>query len=604
MPSPLISSLLDTLRQGDLSSVSRLMPPRTLQALSAQERGELERSLVQFGESALDGDHDLARAIASLQLATQLDPESSRPWALLGHAWQRTAEESGEPSDLRTALTCFREAQRRGPLETPQVASLGEALRHVGIETGDTTLIGEAREVYLKALQEGTAFDGIQGQLWLGLARSSILLFEISRQKPYRKESLHAFEEASKRDPFSPSLYLEWANAVLMGAGERADRTRLDQVIGLGQRAVNLAPESPIARCQLARLLTVRACGLEDPTDFVRAQEQLDWLVQRHPHHPLTHQAAGTVAMARARYFEEISQLEEAARCFRRAAELDPSLLSPWSSLNSALFLLSGLLEHEQTAAEAVHAAGHAHRLRPWACRERLDLALSLLRLGEISMTAGPLEQAISLLEGLLEERGPQHPDALEWFYHLGCAYDFLGDASGQDRCYEKAIEMLQKVVEADPARHYARMNLAQAHLHLGEVNDDVDHLLRAIEQFAELSNIDRDSPLVWEEWAVALLTLSQLMQDPANLEMSELLLREAEEKLMTAALLGSGAAWFTLGCLYALAERPEQALRALRRAQELGELPPVRDLSEHPWLASLHELPEFQLLLTQLSDN
>lgn len=604
MPSPLISSLLDTLRKGDLSSVSRLMPPRTLQSLSAEERLDLERSLVHLGESALDGDHDLARAIASLQLATQLAPESSRPWALLGHAWQRTAEESGEPSDLRTALGCFREAQRRGPLETPQVASLGEALRHVGAETGDATLIGEAREVYLKALQQNSALDGIQGQLWLGLARSAVLLFEISRQKSYRKEALQAFEEASKRDPFSPSLYLEWANAVLLGTAERADRARLDQAIGLGQRAVHLAPESPIARCQLARLLTVRAVGLEDPADFQRAQEQVDWLVQRHPHHPLTHQASGSLAMARARYFEEISQLEEAACSFRRAAELDPSLLSPWSSLNAALFLLAGILESEQTAAEAVHAAGHAHRLRPWACRERLDLALSLLRLGEITLTAGPLEQAINLLEGLVEERGVQHPDALDWLYHLGCAYDFLGDASGQDRCYERAIEMLQKVVERDPARHYARMNLAQAHLHLGEVNDDVDHLLRAIEHFGELSKIDRDSPLVWEEWAIALLTLSQLMRDPANLEMSELLLREAEEKLMTAAALGSGAAWFTLGCLYALAERPEQALRSLKRAQEMGDLPSSRDLSEHPWLASLHELAEFQLLLTELSDN
>ena len=604
MPSPLISSLLDTLRQGDLSSLSRLMPPRTLHSLSQEERGELERSLIHLGESALEGDRDLARAIASLQLATQLAPESCRSWALLGHAWQRTAEDSGEPCDLRTALSCFREAQRRGPLETPQAASLGEALRHIGVETGQTSLVAEAREVYLKTLQRAPSLDGIAGQLWLGLARSSVLLYEISRQTSTLQEALHAFEESSKRDPFSPSLYLEWANALLMVSEERAQKDHLNQVVALGQRAVHLAPESPIARCQLTRLLTVRAVNLEDPSDFHKAQEQVDWLLQRHPHHPLSHQAAGTLAMARARYFEESLQLEEAALCFRRAAELDPSLLGPWSGLHAALFLLAGILESEQTAAEAVHAAGHAHRLRPWACRERLDLALALLRLGEITLTAAPLEQAIELLEGLVEERGLQHPESLDWLYHLGCAHDFLGDASGQDRCYERAIEALQKVVDQDPARHYARMNLAQAHLHLGEVNDDIDHLLRSIEHFAELSNIDRDSPLVWEEWAVALLTLSQLMQDPASLEMSELLLREAEEKLMSAASLGSGSCWFTLGCLYALADRPEQAIRSLKRAQEMGDLPSGHDLSQHPWLVSLHELAEFQLLLTHLTDN
>jgi tetratricopeptide (TPR) repeat protein len=603
MPSPLISTLLDTLRQGDLTSVPRLINHSTLNDLTEMERQELEQTLVALGETAIDQDRDLERAIASLQLATQLQPEAARPWALLGHAWQRTAEESGEPSDLRCALECFREAQRRGELDTPQYASLGEALRHYGVEVGDVALIQEAREAYLKALQGAEAWEESQGSLWLGLARSSIVLFEITRQRSHQKEALKAFEEASKRDPFSPSLCLEWATALMAGQSDRLDSHRIERAVELGRRALDLAPESAVAHFHLARLQTMRGMALEDPTDFNRAQDQVNWLLKHHPNHPLAHQAAGTLAMARARYFEQTALLEQAIASFRRAAELDPSLLGPWSSLSSALFLLAGMTEQESLAAEAVHAAGHAQRLRPWSCRERTDLALALIRLGELSFAAAPLEQAIEILEGLLEERGSSNSEAQDWLYHLGCAYDFLGDTSGQDRHYLQAIECLQKLVTADPSRAHAKMNLAQAHLHLGEVSDDVEHLLKSIELFTELAKLEPDSALIWEEWGIALVTLSELMRDPVHENMHPLLQREAEEKLMEACALGSESAWFSLACLYALAQESQMAMQALQRCRQAEVCPTIKELTEHPWLVTLHGHPGFQQFLEEITD-
>jgi tetratricopeptide (TPR) repeat protein len=374
--------------------------------------------------------------------------------------------------------------------------------------------------------------------------------------------------------------------------------------VDLAEKALDLAPESAIARFHLARLLTAKGLVMEQPSEFILAQTHVDWLCREHPHHPLAHQAAGQLLMARARYFEEPELLETATVCFRRAAELDPSQPGPWSNLSSALFMLAGITEREHIAAEAVHAAGHAYRLRPWASREKTELALALIRLGELSFAAAPLEQAIDTLESLIAERGAASSEVIDWRYHLGCAYDFLGDTSGQDKHYAKAIEQLEQVVEADPSRSHAQMNLAQAHLHLGEVTDDVEQILKAIEYFNDLSKVDRDSWLVWEEWGVALMTLSELMKDPAHAEMSPLLLREAEEKLMSAGALGSSTAWFNLGCLYALAGEPQSAVQALMRCHRGGMLPTAREIEEHPWLVSLHGDPEFQRFMAQIAES
>jgi tetratricopeptide (TPR) repeat protein len=178
---------------------------------------------------------------------------------------------------------------------------------------------------------------------------------------------------------------------------------------------------------------------------------------------------------------------------------------------------------------------------------------------------------------------------------------DFLGDYTEDAAYYEKAAEVLSKVLRIDPEYYHARYNLALALSHLGETSSDIHALQKANELFELLLEKDNEDEMAWNDWGLSLLHLAQLIEDPLNTELARKCFEEAENKFLHAAALGFTPAFYNLACLYSLNGNASTAMHYIERAELAGSLPPIEDLMHDDWLYFLRQTPTFRHFLSQL---
>ena len=203
------------------------------------------------------------------------------------------------------------------------------------------------------------------------------------------------------------------------------------------------------------------------------------------------------------------------------------------------------------------------------------------------------LEQALKLLG---KESAPS-----EWLYHLGCAYDLLGDQTVQIADYEKSIYYLTRALTAEPPHPYVRFNLAQALSHLGEVTGEPECYEKAFELFRAQGEKDPEDDVVFAEWGLALLSFAELMDDPSLPEKKETVFREAEDRLEWSRRNGNLHATYHLACLHSLQGNLDLSNLFLQKAEAFAVLPPAEELLEDEWLQALRPTPSFQALLERL---
>ena len=229
------------------------------------------------------------------------------------------------------------------------------------------------------------------------------------------------------------------------------------------------------------------------------ARQCLQQALVLEPDNPLTHYQLGQMQ-------EHLGQLDEAARSFLKATELDPGYLDAWNSL-ADICLQCGETDLARQYLEQIlladkeHAAGNfsfgnllqgqgddegAARHFAIAYEATNDpacgnnLANVLDRLDRVS-------EAIDLLQGLLQNR----PD-----YML--AWNTLGGLLMREKRYTKAREALHKALEIDDGFHAARHGLARC---LVQMRD----LLGAQEQMQRLLHEVGDDVAVLKDFAVVL---------------------------------------------------------------------------------------------------
>jgi len=168
---------------------------------------------------------------------------------------------------------------------------------------------------------------------------------------------------------------------------------------------------------------------------------------------------------------------------------------------------------------------------------------------------------------------------------NYGCALDSLGEFSGEEEHYELAVQMLTQVFIADPSHYDACYNLGVALTHLGEAVYELEYYNKAIELFSMVTGRDSEDDMAWNEWGMALLTMSDLMEDQTNKSAVETLRDSAKRKLLKAASLGNIASFYNLATLYAISGEYELAVRYLERSAEHGALPPVDEMLSDEWL-------------------
>ncbi len=161
-------------------------------------------------------------------------------------------------------------------------------------------------------------------------------------------------------------------------------------------------------------------------------------------------------------------RLDEAARHYRRALALSPTLAEVWSNLGAMKLVRS----EASAAAEIVR---RALRLDPGHPAALNNLGLALLRLGRLA-------EAQTVFEALLELR----PDDVGALHNLGSVRQRQGDEAG-------ALAEFEDAVALDPANLEARISLATG-LRLGHA------LTRAIAHFRQALAQAPQAPELWAD--------------------------------------------------------------------------------------------------------
>ena len=148
----------------------------------------------------------------------------------------------------------------------------------------------------------------------------------------------------------------------------------------------------------------------------------------------------------------ESSGLEEAAREFRNAVELDPQFALAWVGIADSYLLLTyyGSIDSKEAFAMQQEAVDHAIKIDPGLGEAYVSLAKVYGDLGEHDKMEAAFKKAIEL--------SPNYATA----YHF-----YSGDIGSSSRGQE-ALELMRKAVELDPRSAIIGINLADLYLTLG----------------------------------------------------------------------------------------------------------------------------------------
>ena len=336
--------------------------------------------------------------------------------------------------------------------------------------------------------------------------------------------------------------------------------------------------------------------------DLLReGQNLLEYVADLHPENnrPLELLAEG--------YFEEGSFLQDqslielACDAYFEALSVDPTSGDGYWGLARALTLL-GELKGDIVSIQRASwfFAESEYHLKDKTPLFYADWGFCLLKFAELTQDNAYVSLAIIRLEQALKTLGNDAPPS-EWLYHLGCAYDLLGDQTMQISDYEKAIYFLTRAMTAEPPHPYVRFNLASALSHLGEATNEPECFEKAFELFRTQAEKDPEDDVVFAEWGVSLLSFAELVDDPSLPTRKEAVFREAEDRLEWARRHGNLHASYHLACLHSLQGNLDAANHFLERADVMGVLPPPDELIEDEWLDAVQATPQFEALIARI---
>lgn len=522
----------------------------------------------------------------------------------LGEVCYDMGKLSGEAMDFHRAIELYQRAQQLGESSLAFFMDFGHAYDALGSLLGRQEMLFEALSYYQAAAKS----DPNHFEAHLQLACHAQHLFEMYSIEEYYHLALAAFETASSLYPNDPLVWCK--HAMLLAVYGKRSGTKADMTgsLALFAHAHSLDPTNAIVLTRWAEVLL--ACGAESESyEWLReAEQKMKAAVQLSPTEVDILAMHGYSLNELGNYFSDESYHLQAIQQFQHALALDPSnsrLLHGLALSHLAVGCLRGDLEIFEQVAQLFQSA--ADLSKEISSDFLIDWGVALMRLGEVSLTRSHAQDAVDKFELAIKQYMDQeNPSAssppIDWLYNYGCALDFLGEFDDEPLHYERAIQVLNCVVEADPTFTNARYSLAVALSHLGELVVDIECFNMAADQFKLLLQSDPEDSHGWEEWGGMLLQQAILMHEPARPSHSEELFAAAEQRLSHAVSLGSSSALYTLACLYSLQGNYEVGMHYIARAADCRALPSLDDLMHDEWLEGLRSLPHFRRMLLELA--
>lgn len=575
-----------------------LLAPQSLDAWSAKGK-----ALLQLGNFHQDNQYfaDAEQCFAKAVTLSPGDKKARWLWQC-GRCWYHMGKLSGEAQDFRSAVDRYNEAAFWGLSEAIFWNDYGNALAEFGTLSNRHELLCDAIELYRKAI----ASEQLQFEPWINCACTYQVLFDATGGDDLFASAYECFNTASELRSEDVVVWIKWGMLLSRGGQQWRDKGFLEESVEKFERANECEPNHAEI---IGRWGEAEMCigAFTDSLEHLRNGEQkiMRSLELAPEMHELWYMH-GCCQNELGRYFGEERYYQQAIEKFRRGLAIKPDAPILWHGIavsmvataelkRDALMMLQGI----QYLHKAIESGG-AENPMLWN-----EWGAALMKLGELSNDRTHLEEALEKFEKAIQLQSGAPTDFTgvdtEILYNYGCAFDFLGDFTESETFYERAVQVLTHVVQADPDYVYARYNLALAWSHLGEVTTEVDCFAKAIENFQVVIAHEKEDDDCWNEWGVALIHLAQLMNDPCHPNVTEKLLEQAEAKLNHALTLGNGQAAYHLACLYSLIGHQESALHYLERADRSGSLPALDDLMHDEWLEGVRNSPGFRQFAANL---
>lgn len=591
----------------------------------------------------------LASACNALELATQIDPNYFAAWhlwgtvlmrmgevhgeiqyfqeagqkftttqSLLQHAsndqkhalywdwglcWHGQGMLSGEALDLHCALDKYRFVAEGGFHHANFWNDYGTAMATLAGLLGRKELLIEAIDLFQKVVTSSP--NHFQG--WLNLACACYRFYEFDGDDAYFYCACDSFSHAAALNSNNIDLWINWGR-LFVHAGKLTEEFEHFTIASEKFEHANACePNQPELLCAWAEADMLSGDFLERLDLLRSSQAKIVRSLELQSDNPESWYIYGCCLLQLGRYFTDSSYFLQAIEKYRYGLTLNERHPRLWHGLAMAYFSIGEMDDNaEQISLSADYCAkaienGGQSCIAIWN-----DWGVSLMKLSQIKDDQGAVEAAIDKFEqslgskNLKEQLESPH---LDWLYHYGCAYDFLGDFTENPTDYEKAVQILSHVVQQDPEFTSARCNLAIALSHLGEVADDIESFHKALEHFQIYLSTDSEDENAWNSWGMCLLNLAQLMHDPLHPEQSLSLYEQAEGKFAHAIALGSSLALYNMACLYSMIGNHNAAMHYIERSEVADSLPPVDELMHDEWLESLRETAEFRNFIALISN-
>lgn len=557
-----------------------------------------------YHESSYLIEADTKFKMAETILKQQADslPEAEILFWRWGLCWSLRGRQAGEPQDVRYAIDKYKQAVAFGCNESDFWHDYGSSLLELGMLIQRQEMLVEASGYYLKALERAPDYF----EYWFSLACCYQYLYEITLEEDYFDRSHDSFENATKLESNEARLWQKWGQ--LLSHAGKASRCleRVEASLEKFEKANKCDPDNPIVLSRWGEAELLVGTNV-DRLDLIRAAEaKIIKSLEICPESADIWFIYGACLNALGHYFNDEENYNQAIEKFQYGLSLDRNHSILWYGLAMAHYALGDrsddidILEKSLREFDRVTELGGGLFPQFWN-----DWGVVHMKLAEILNTKAHVEAAIEKFE-----RAIKHPSLdsdrsnvdLEWVYNYGCAYDFLGDFTEDEACYERAIYLLSNVVQTDPEYAFARYNLALALAHLADATSDIHLYEKAIEHHLILLDHDNEDEMASYDLGMTYIHLAILVQDKHHPEKNQSLLQQAESRLMQSAGLGNTYAYYSLGCLYSIIGNYDAAMHFIERAQLQGALPPVDELMHDEWLDGIRQTTPFRLFIADLS--
>jgi tetratricopeptide (TPR) repeat protein len=520
-------------------------------------------------------------------------------WA---EAWVLLGQKSGEKSDFQQGLAKFEWASQYQISSPFFRLDYSHALVLYGQLIGNPDYLDAAMDQLREIISQtsdppSTSPSFVHIIAWRKMAFAAKIRYQLTHRDDHFQEADRYLRDAILSGPQNGALWLDWGELFLYGGWLRRDLKLIET--GLEKLTTEKIKECDPVRtaCYLGMGMIMLGLFLENFKYLKEGQIRILNGLEVAPQYPPLLHAEGFAHLALGLYFSDPMILARAAALFDHQIQNSGGVDS-WYALFQT-YMAAGLhAEDLSLLRKGIHAIRRVCELRPYSPIHLNEWGIALLRTRHFENDKDTVQACIEEAIFLFEKAWMLHEEE-ETLYNWGCAYDLLGDITGDEEHYGKAIDLLSKVLDKKPHLLYARYHLGLALSHLGELILNADCLIQAVELLDAVAKIESDDEDVWNDLGYALLNLTQILEDPVHPREADQKRHEAEKTLLHAAALGSGDACYHLACLYSLSGLYPSALQYLQKARTAHALPSIEDLQQDDWLKGVRSTEGFQDFLT-----